>query len=152
MLGAIAFFAGVTTAILVLREPTEPLTAAALEAARQRWLDADVRDYDLRYRMHGGVYEVTVRDRIVTDVQLNGRPASSADFRAYGVHGWFDILEMELENLSDPGGPFAGREQSMLMRVRFHAELGLVERYLRSSGGVGRSVAVELIEFTRAEP
>jgi hypothetical protein len=56
-----------------------------------------------------------------------------------------------LENSTDPAGPFAGRAETVLMRVRFNRELGYVERYLRSSGGQGRGASIEMIEFTRRD-
>jgi hypothetical protein len=56
---------------------------------------------------------------------------------------------MELENLADPAGPFAGRAESVLARVRFNPDLGYPERYLRSAGGFGRGADIQVLEFIK---
>jgi len=146
-----AFGVGVVGALLVLREPTERLTADALAQAEARWRSGQIQDYDLRYQMHGSAYAVRVRGNIVTELEVNGQPARTGNAGDYSVTGLFKLLELELENLDDPRGPFAGRRDSVLMRVRFHPTRGYVERYLRSSGGYGKNVAIELISFEVAE-
>ena len=146
-----AFVVGLGVAVLILREPTEPLTADSLHAARQLWREAAIDDYTLRYRMHGSEYAVIVRDDIVTEVTVNGQTPTSVDYRAYDVSGLFDTLEAEIENVTDPHGPFGGRPGAVLMRVRFNARLGYIERYLRSAGGHGRGAAIELIDFSAIE-
>ena len=142
-----AFTVGLGFAIFFLREPTEPLTMRGLEEARERWRLAGIDAYTLRYRMHGSDYDVTVRDGIVTVLKVNGKVPLSGQYRPFGVTGMFDTLEEEIDNLSDPRGPFAGRSAAVVMRVRFHPENGVVERYIRSSGGHGRGTSIELVEF-----
>ena len=139
---------GLVAALLIMREPTEPLTVEALHLAREKWEQASVRDYDLRYRMHGLEYDVSVRGGIVESILTDGNPAHPADARLYGVDGLFDLLALELENATDPQGPFAARPGAVVMRVRFHEKLGYPERYLRSSAGMAKPVSIELIEFT----
>lgn len=148
---SLAFILGAGVTIILLREPTEPLTAEVLQAARQRWREAGVSDYDLHYRMHGSVYEVKVQGGIVTEATVNGQVPQTADLSAYGVEGLFDLLELELDNRQRPNGPFAGRAEAVVMRVRFDPQFGYIERYLRSAGGYGQSVAIELINFVRIE-
>lgn len=146
-----AFIVGACGAILWLREPMAPLTREALAAARQRWRAAGVRGYAIRYRMHGSQYAIEWRDGFVEQASVNDHPPTTTDLKAYSIDGLFDILEQELDNLSDPAGPFAGHAESVLMRVRFNSELGYVERYLRSSGGHGRGASIEMIEFAIRE-
>jgi len=148
-LAAGAFTVAAVATLVALREPMEPLTRAALDAARRRWREAGIADYDLTVRMNGSRYEVEVRGHIVTKAMVDGRPPSTADVAAYSVDGLFDTLRLDLDNRDDPAGPFAGRGSSLVMRVRFNAALGYVERYLRSSAGQGRGGAIELIRFTR---
>ena len=150
VLTAAAFIAALVLTWIVVREPTVPLTPELLRTARGRWSSASVADYDLRYRMHGTEYAVKVRGGIVTEVLADGRLARTADARGYGMNGLFDLLATELENASDPQGPFAGSNTTMVMRVRFHPQLGYLERYLRSGGGA-RPAAIELIEFAAIE-
>ena len=144
-----AFVISVVLAILLIREPMEPLSSEALQLAQQRWHDARVHHYDVRYRMHGSMYEIKVRDRIVTQAKVDGQAPRTADLKAYSMDGLFEILELELANINDPRGPFSASAQAILARVRFNDKLGYVERYLRSSGGSGRGAVIELIDFAR---
>lgn len=143
-----AFMIGAGGAVLWFREPMSPLTREVLAAARQRWRAAGVRGYAVRYRMHGSEYAIEWRDGIVEEASVNNRPPTTADLNAYSIDGLFDTLEQELDNLTDPAGPFAGYAGTVLMRARFNPSFGYVERYLRSSGGHGRGASIELIEFT----
>ena len=146
-----AFFVGAGGAVLWYREPMTPLTREVLAAARQRWRAAGVRGYTVRYRMHGSEYAIEWRDGIVEQASVDDRPPTTTDLNAYSLDGLFDTLEQELDNLTDPAGPFAGHAGTVLMRVRFNPKLGYVERYLRSSGGHGRGASIEIIEFTRRD-
>jgi len=147
LLGALAFAIGGVISLIGLRERTEPLTTDLLRDARTRWEAHGIADYDLRYRMHGSLYAVSVRGGIVISMRVDGIEPRSADLAAYSVEGLFDTLEMELEGLADPRGPFAGGNRAVLMRVRFNASLGYVERYLRSGGGGRQGVAIEVLAF-----
>jgi len=148
LLTCAAFFAGVGAAILWYREPMAPLTRELLAAARQRWRDAGVSSYAIRYRMHGSEYAIQCRNGIVEQASVDDRPPSATDLNAYSVDGLFDTLEQELDNLSDPTGPFAGHAGTVMMRVRFNPKFGYPERYLRSSGGHGRGASIEMVVFT----
>jgi len=147
LLMAVAFLVGLGATLFLLREPMSPLEAADLARARQTWAQAGIRDYDMRYRMHGSTYDVTVRDKIVTDLTVEGQPARTDDWASYSVEGLFDLLALELENLSDPTGPFRGRAETIVARVRFHETYGFVERYLRAGGGMPRGASIELLSF-----
>lgn len=142
----VAFVIGLTACVFFLREPTEKLTTELLASARQRWRMANIADYDLRYRMHGSEYAVRCRNGTVIEAQVDGKPAMSRDLCNYGAEGLFDILELDLENLADPNGPFGRTAQQVIVRVRFNREFGYIERYLRS-GGMVRAGAIELISF-----
>lgn len=139
-----AFGCGLIAAFLVFREPMTALTADGLSGARAVWERAGFASYDAAYMMHGSRYEVEVRDRIVTAVIVDGRPARTADLGSYSIPGLFDLLDLELENLSDPNGPFRYGLDAVVARVRFHEQYGYVERYLRSGGGQHRGAAIEM--------
>ena len=143
-----AFMLGAGVAVFWFREPMSPLTRELLATARQRWRVAGVRGYAVRYRMHGSEYAIQWRDGIVEQAMVDNCPPTTTDLNAYSIDGLFDTLELELDNLTDPTGPFAGLAGTVLMRVRFNPKFGYVERYLRSSGGHGRGASIELIEFT----
>lgn len=127
-----AFTVGLLGAVLWLREPMGPFTAESLEAATQCWRGANIVDYRIFYRMHGSEYDVTVEDGLVADVLVDGRPPLAAELDMYSIPGLFRLLQMELENIHDPHGPFAAGNTQVIARVRFHPRLGYVERYLRS--------------------
>ncbi len=145
-----AFAMAAAGAILWLREPVTPLTREGLAGARQRWRESGIASYELRYRMHGSEYAVRTKSRIVEDVAVNGQVPTSGNWSVYGVEGLFDTLAQELDNAADPAGPFAGGK-AILLRVRFHPELGYVERYLRSSGGGARGASLDQVNFRRLD-
>lgn len=142
----VAFVIGLTVFFFVIREPTEQLTIELLASARQRWRLAKIADYDLRYRMHESEYAVRCRGGTVIEAQVDGNAAMSRELSNYSVEGLFDILELDLENLADPNGPFGRTAQQVIVRVRFNREFGYIERYLRS-GGMVRGATIELISF-----
>lgn len=145
---AAAFVVGLALAFLWLRQPTQPFTRERFETARERWREAGIDSYHLRYRMNASIYGVTVRDRIVTEVTVDGRAPHGGNRRLYSMDGLFETLQLELDNLTDPGGPFGAQADSVIARVHFHPTLGYIERYLRTSGGAGSGAAIELLEFT----
>ncbi len=143
-----AFLIGLVGAVVWLREPTVPLTHENLADARERWRNMGLDDYTILYRMNRDSYEIEVSERIVVDAAVNGTILRSDDVGSYSIEGMFRLLDMELENLHDPGGPFAGRGGgSILARVRYNREFGYVERYVRSSGGMGTGAEIEVLEF-----
>ncbi len=147
VIAMVAFPLGLVVAIVVMREPMEPLTNAAIQIARQQWQHADLRDYQLHYEMNGSEYEVEVRNGLVENLLVNGKTSSTADKKSYSATGLLDLMELELENLNDPGGPFSAQKNTMIARVRFHPQLGYVERYLRSGMGQAKGAFIELIQF-----
>jgi hypothetical protein len=138
------FAVGIAIALFMLREPTEPLTAKSLQEARDRWKAAGIKNYDMSYRMHGSVYGIQVRAGIVSDVRVNGLAPTSTDWKTYSVDGLFDILGMDLESFRTPTNQVGGPQ--VIMRVRFHPQLGYVERYVRS-GSPATDATIELISF-----
>lgn len=147
-----ALLAGLLLGMWLLREPTEPLSVEGLARAKQRWRESGIADYALRYRMNRDVYVVTVEDGIVVAAEVNGQRPQTESLGSYSVEGLFELLALELENLTDPSGPFAGRGGSVLARVRFHHRYGYVERYVRSAGGAGRGAAIEVLKFSTQRP
>lgn len=141
-----AFGAGLIVAIVATRDPLDALTPELLSAARDRWQSAAIDDYDLRYAMHGSDYDVQVRGGIVTDATVDGQPPRNANLGDLSMDGLLRVVQMECDALTDQSGPFASGSQGVIARVRFHPELGYLERYLRSGGGFGQSAAID-VEF-----
>jgi hypothetical protein len=146
-----AFAFGLVIGLLAIREPMQPISAEVLRAAQDRWTQAGIACYVIRYELNADLYEVTVEERIVSAITVNGQPPRTTQLRNYTVEGLFRVLEMEVENLTDPAGPFAAQRDRILARVRFNRELGYPERYLRSSAGVGRPASIRVLEFKPSE-
>lgn len=142
---------GTLVSVWVTREPTIPLTRESLDQARRMWHQSETTSYDLAYRMAGASYRVVVKGGRVEEATVNGQLPTSGDWNAYSVDGLFATLEQELENMAEATGAFADRKDAMLMRVRFNRELGYVERYLRSGGGIGRGATIENMHLRRSE-
>lgn len=139
-----AFLLGMAAALFYLREPTEPLSAASLARARMLWQNAQIQSYRARYRMHGSLYEVRVRDGFVTELLVNGQVPSVAQPGAYSIPGLLDTLAAELENMTDSSKPFG---DNVVARVRFHHRWGYPERYVRGGTGLSRGGMIEMLEF-----
>jgi len=144
IIAASAFSLGLLAALLYLREPTVPLNKKSLVQARARWQNASIRSYDARYKMHGTLYEVRVRNGLVEDIMVNGRTPSIAQVGAYSMEGLFETLETELENITDEAGPFGA---NVVARVHFHDRLGYPQRYIRSGSGLSRGSSLEMLDF-----
>lgn len=144
---ALAFPCGLCVAFFYLREPMVDLTEASLSAAKERWRNARVVDYDIRFNMNGSLFELVVRAKEVTSILVNGQRPETVDEDAYTVDGLLEILDLELENLTDPNGPMTIGRNVAYARVRFHEEMGYVERYVRSRAGWGRGASIELLQF-----
>ncbi|MFQ5462551.1 MAG: hypothetical protein ACE5E5_07985 [Phycisphaerae bacterium] len=142
-----AFSLGLLIAFAIMREKLEPLTTVNLSQAKARWKASGVGPYRMTYLMNGMRYEVVGDHGVVMKLTANGQPARSSEFRLYGVDGLFDILAMDLENVANPSGPFAGGGHRMFLRVRFNERYGYIEKYLRSSGGVGTGASIDLMDF-----
>lgn len=144
---AAGFLVGLATALWWIRQPTDPLSREMLSEARSRWFLADIRSYDARYRMHGSVYAVAVRDGIVERLTVDGREPTAVDPASYSIPGLFHTLEMELDQAERL--PLAESERALKYRARFHRELGYPERYVRGVTPLGKTTSIEMLEFCR---
>ena len=144
---------GIAIAWSIIREPMQPLTPEGLVAARQKWHDAHIQDYDMKLQISGtaGRVDVQVREDKVVDLHVNGEPASTGEPHSYTVDGLFDILERESEMSRDPSSPLAGQGKA-IVRVHFDEKYGLPRRYLRVIGGTNRSNEMKVMQFTPKAP
>ncbi len=128
------------------------LTTDSLNDARQRWLSSRINDYDMAVRFDGTQYDVHVRGGGVQSLQLDGEDTTSNRPQDYSVDGIFNILELELENLTSPNNPFGGDRRTTFLHVRFNRDFGYVERYLRAIGGAGRSHTIDVVSLNLLAP
>lgn len=141
-------------AVLWIRNPLSELSEADLRAARLRWREAGIDDYDLRLAVavsgtEPSEYLVKVRDGRVSELSRNGQPAASHSARDFTVEGLFDTLARELEMKQSAGEGFGGAAAGVLLRVRFDERLGFVRHYVRVVGGTARSSEIKVLEFRR---
>lgn len=151
VVSVLALVAGLLLGIWWMREPTVPLTAGVLDEARDRWNRHGPSSYRLRYKMNRDSYDVVVQDGIVIEATVNQQRPRTDNLRAYSMDGLFDLLLLELEAIGDPMGPFSGRAETFLARVRFHPEDGHVERYIRNSAGVAIGAQIQVLQFERLQ-
>jgi hypothetical protein len=107
------------------------LTREKLDAARLRWREARITDYDIDVRVSGsapGHYQVRVRGGQIIQGTMNGRPFEELRLAfPWTVTGMLEeVLVRELENLERPGG------QRCFSMVEFDAKLGYPRKYLHT--------------------
>ena len=148
----IGVLAGLVILLFAIREPTETLTRAALDAAQDRWRQASVTDYDMEVTTTATDWvsaqrlSVRVRGGRVVDIRTDTN-AQIADPSAWSIDGWFDVLERELD-MTEAGAdsPTAGAGKTFL-RVRFNERLGYPELFIRVIGGTNRSMETRVERF-----
>jgi hypothetical protein len=135
----------------------QDVTPRHLEAARARWEEAGIRDYDLEWTTSGareGHYLVAVRDgqvRRVLQVLPDGREivAHPGDPSFYGVEGLFRVLEEESEQLLEPE-PFGQRKgTTILLKFEPDPELGYPAHFRRDVVGSARGLAIDVVRLQR---
>lgn len=132
----------------------QPLEAAAIDTAEQRWRDYQLRDYRMELTVEGdridsGDFRAEVRGGALVSVERNGEAVSSRD-PFYTVPGLYAFMRDELEMAASPER-FWGVPPGTAVRQRaqFHREHGYPQRYLRAVSGTQHNVAVQV---KRLEP
>ncbi len=147
LIACTGFCLGAVLTLIYFREPTVPFTREATEDARRVWTQGGIKSYAAAYRMNASLYEVTVRNDLVESVAVDGVTPNATNLQTYSVSGLFDLLELELSNLSDSKGPFGPSGSMIVARVRFHPQWGYPERFLRAGGGTGQNATIEMVRF-----
>lgn len=134
----------------------EDVTVASIRAAKQRWQQARLRDYDLEWTSSGlrqAHYLVTVRDdkvRTIQMVQPDGRHTlmRSYDPRYFGVDGLFLVIAEELAQLGTER-PF-GQPKGAKAVLRFTPDpkLGYPLRYRRDVVGARLPLSIDVVRLT----
>ncbi len=133
----------------------QEVTSQAIRDAQRRWIEANIRDYDLEWVSSGhrtGHYFVYVRGgrvRAVHALLPDGRMIEQkpADPEPYSVDGLFGLMEDELVQL-DTERPF-GRPSGTKAVLRFtpDPELGYPRSYRRDLLGSSQGVAIDVIRL-----
>ena len=118
------------------------LTRERLEAARQLWRAAGIKNYDVTVTVTGntsGVYDLKVRDGEVKEARQNGQPFEGAQRAYWTIDSIFDVVLVDdLANDAREGSP------TSRTRVRFDPTDGHPVRYVRSAQNQNVSFAVDL--------
>jgi hypothetical protein len=134
--------------------PMEPLTAATLAAAEQRWIVEGADAYRLVVRVRAPrtdpvVYDVVVAGGRPVAIARDGQPMRPEDTGRYdySMPGLFGLLHTDLR-WSDL--PAVGDTPAVDLRARFEAGTGRLVRYRRTVGTSRRRVL--LVEVLSYEP
>jgi hypothetical protein len=131
------------------------VTPRHLEAARDLWEKAGIRDYDMEWTTEGaneGHYLVAVRDgqvRQVLQVLPDGRriEAHPRDPSFYGVEGLFRILEEESDQLLEPEPFGLPKNSSVLLKFEPDPELGYPAHFRRDVVGSRSGLAIDVVRL-----
>jgi hypothetical protein len=136
----------------------QTVTAENLDAARQLWAKAGIRDYDLEYTTApaNGHFLVTVRNNEVKKVEgiaTGGernllRPAAP---RYYSIDGIFTTIADELAQLKTPNPFDQPAGTTIVMKFKTNPELGYPEWWRRDiMGRASRSARIDIVKLTPA--
>jgi hypothetical protein len=120
----------------------QQLTPEQLAIAKNRWDGFGLADYDLivhkdvasagSERGIRDVINVQVRKKMVTDLQLNGRPVEQRRlWSQYDMAGWFEWIERDLQIDRQPNAP-----RSYCI-AQFDPDDGHIIKYIRSISATG---------------
>jgi hypothetical protein len=133
------------------------VTPESVQAARQLWNRAGIRDYDLDWSVSGrnnAHYLVTVRGgevRKIESIQADGRKVAlrPAEAEMYGVDGLFRTIDEELAVCSKAERPFdQPKGTKVVMRFKPDDKLGYPHWYHRDVLGTPASVAIDVKALT----
>ena len=135
----------------------QEVTPESVQAAKQLWTRAGIRDYDLDWSVSGpnnAHYFVTVRGGEVRTVEMVARdgtrsPSRSHETRLFGVDGLFRTMAEELAVCSKSVTPFGQpKGTKVVMRFQPDAKLGYPHWYHRDVLGSNASVAIDVNALT----
>ena len=138
--------------VALLPGGSEPLTAARLETARQRWRAAGIRNYEMELETSGaqtGRYVVRVKDGSVVSLARDGHVENPSEKELWSVDGLFRTLERELGNAEHPEkiyGVAPGTQ--VLLRMRSDPRLGYPLFFSRYVMGTNKSVTIRTVRLT----
>jgi hypothetical protein len=132
-------------------------TPGAVQAARQLWSRAGIKDYDLDWTVRGpnnAHYFVTVRDGEVRQIESfrpdgSKVPLRSGDAGMFGVDGLFRTIDEELAVCSKAERPFGQpKGTKVVMRFQPDAKLGYPRWYHRDVLGSSASISIDVNALT----
>ena len=135
----------------------QDVSADGINAARQLWSSAGIRDYELEYTTApaNGHYLVTVHDAEVKKVEAIQPGGARVELhpgapRYYSVDGLFVTIADELAQLEKPNPFEQPKGTRILMKFKTNREFGYPEWYHRDIMGTYQSARIEVIKLTPA--
>ena len=145
---------GVAVALLLfVREPGRGLDDEALAEARARWSRSGPASYSLEIETGGSMeaaHRMEVRDGEVVAMTTNGVEAARSAWEYWSVDGLFAFLETEIANAADPKRAYGVEPGQVVLRVRFDADYGYPEFFLRHVMGRQRGIEWRVTSFEPA--
>lgn len=141
---------GLVGGYLWLREPSAPLTAERLQAARRQWQQEGPTSYVLEVETRGdvrAVHRIVVREGEVVEMTTGGRAAAQAAWEYWSVEGLFDFLDAELGNAGNPRQAYGGDVSEVILRARFDPEMGYPSYFLRHVLGRQQGIEWHVVGF-----
>ena len=135
----------------------QEVTPESVQAAKQLWARAGIRDYDLDWSVSGpnnNHYFVTVRRGQVRSVEMVApdgarSPSQTHETSLFSVDGLFRTLEEELAVCSKSEKPFGQPKGSkVVMRFQPDGKLGYPHWYHRDVLGTPMSMAIDVNALT----
>jgi hypothetical protein len=135
LLVAAGLFAVAIAGIMMIRRGSlEPVTRSKFDAARQRWSEAELVNYNMEIVVSGrqpATYYVEVRDGETTTAHRNGQPLKRTP-STWTVPGMFYTVSQDVQNLEKvAAGKADATTPHLTLRAHFHERFGYPERYLR---------------------
>jgi hypothetical protein len=142
LLVALPSILALVVVLLNIYRSQQALTWDKLSAAKERWNQAGIKNYDITVKTSGhthGLYRVQVRDDRVTKAAFNDLPMGEL-IKGYPwtVPGLFEVLQQDLEWDDRPDSPGSHTE------VQFDPADGHLVRYFRTHPGLRVTIEVEL--------
>lgn len=161
---AVGLIVGLVVIILLNRfgqraNSLAPLSLADWQQARQRWVAAGIRDYQIEIRVTGrqaATYQVDVVGGEAIEATRDGHPLPQR--RTWGtwtVEGMFETMARDFESVErQRTGRADASTPNLSLRGDFDRELGLPRRYLRIEmvqRAANPEVSWEVLRFQRNE-
>jgi Family of unknown function (DUF6174) len=138
-------------AIMIWFNVSIQLTPAALEAAKKRWQDANIQDYNLVYKKRlnaeerAATFFVKVRGGKAQEVTMNGKPLQKEDENDpdprpfHSMDSQFRYLERFMELDQKPKAP------KVYFVASFDPQTGAILHYIRSDSQKKQRVEMEFV-------